>query len=317
MSGDANGGETTRLSPDEAFGALGNRTRMDILHALGDAGEPLSFSELRARVGIGDSGQFNYHLDRLTGHFVRKTGEGYRLGAAGRRVVESVLSGAVTAVPEFEPTAVDWPCPYCGGPVEVTYDESTPRPVKPYCTECAGLEGFAEPFGRGQLASLQLAPAGIRGRDPGEMLRAAITWEHLENLAAYAGVCPRCSAAIEHSITVCETHDRTDGRCTDCNRPYAATLYSRCSNCIFDIEELFAAEIVIATVEMLSFLTAHDRNPVTDPWGPVIGTAEEEILSTDPFEARFTYTVDDDRLSLTVDETLTVVEATNSLSSER
>jgi hypothetical protein len=98
MSGD---GDSERLSPDDAFATLGNETRLGILQTLGRAGEDLSFSVLRDRVGVEDSGQFNYHLEQLVGHFVRKTEDGYQLRRAGRRVVEAVLSGAVTDAPTW------------------------------------------------------------------------------------------------------------------------------------------------------------------------------------------------------------------------
>lgn len=51
-----------------------------------------SFSELRERVGVTDSGWFNHHLDKLTGRFVRETDAGYGLNAAGQEVVGAVLS---------------------------------------------------------------------------------------------------------------------------------------------------------------------------------------------------------------------------------
>ncbi|MFB6206666.1 MAG: ArsR/SmtB family transcription factor, partial [Haloglomus sp.] len=89
-------GEPTALSPDEAFGVLGNETRIQILQTLGEADGPLSFTELRDRVGIRQGSQFNYHLDKLVGHFVRKTDDGYELRLAGRRVIYAVLSEAVT-----------------------------------------------------------------------------------------------------------------------------------------------------------------------------------------------------------------------------
>lgn len=285
---------------------------MKILQTLSEADEPLSFSELRDRVGMRDSGQFNYHLDKLTGHFLRQADEGYDLRQAGRRVIEAVLSGAVTDVPDLEPTQIDWTCPYCGAPVEVTYDEKTPRPVKPYCTECVGLVEFSETYDPGQLADLRLSPAGIHRRTAQEILQAAITWGHLEDMAAYSDVCPHCSAAIEHLIDVCETHDASDDVCTDCNRPYAALLTSRCTNCIFEVEEAPAPIITYGTVEMLAFLTAHGLNPITDPCGPVMRNADEEFLSTDPFKARFTYTLNDNTLTLTVDDDLNVIEAAKS-----
>lgn len=148
------------LSPDNAFSVLGNETRMEILQALGEADKPVSFSELRDRVGMRDSGNFNYHLDKLTGHFLGRTEVGYTLRQAGRRVIEAVLSGAVTDVPELEPTQIERSCFYCDAPIKVAYDETSPRPVKPYCTECAGLAEFGS-YDHGQLADLRLSPAGI------------------------------------------------------------------------------------------------------------------------------------------------------------
>ncbi len=311
MATKRDGPEMTTLPPDEAFAALGNDTRMAILQTLGEADRPLSFSELRDHVGMRDSGQFNYHLDKLDGHFIHKTDEEYDLRQAGRRVIEAVLSGAVTEIPELEPTQIEWLCPYCGAPVEVTYDETAPRPVKPYCTECAGIAEFSDPYDHGQLADLQLPPAGIHGRTPEELLQAAITWGHLEDMATYSDVCPRCSAALEHSITVCETHDSSDDVCNNCNREYAAALSSNCPNCIFAVEEVPATLLAFGTIEMLAFLTTHGYNPIADPYGPVMKDAEEEILSTDPFKARFTFTIDDDTLTLTVNDDLSVVDTTN------
>jgi hypothetical protein len=57
--------------PERAFWLLSDETRINILEALWAASnEPLSFTALRARVGNPNSGQFNYHLGKLKGHFV-------------------------------------------------------------------------------------------------------------------------------------------------------------------------------------------------------------------------------------------------------
>lgn len=307
MSTNAEEGDTTILSPDEAFATLGNETRMAILQALGEADEPRSFSELREKVGMSDSGQFNYHLDQLTGHYIRKTDDGYELLQAGRRVIEAVLSGTVTEVPDFESTQIDTSCPECGAPTEVRYDATEPRPVRHYCTQCAGFADWFEPADHGALGTYPLPPAGLHGRTPQEVQEAGSAWEHLEYLSAVIDLCPRCSAPVEHSITACESHDPIDGVCDNCNRRYAAQLSSGCPNCLFDLEDQFAATIALRSVEMLAFLTTHGINPITDPiWASVISPAEEQILSTDPFEARFTFTLDDDTLTLTVDEDLSV-----------
>lgn len=84
----------------QAFSTLGNGTRSAILLALWEAYEPsgaenaVSFSELRARVGLAVSGQFNYHLDELAGHFVDARPDGYVLRRPGRLIVQAVIAGA-------------------------------------------------------------------------------------------------------------------------------------------------------------------------------------------------------------------------------
>lgn len=123
------------LAPDEAFAVLGNETHLQILQTLGEADSLLSFSALRDRVEMRDRGQFNYHLDKLAGHFVRKTANGYTLRQAVTRVVEAILTGAVTDAPVLEPTQIDESCPHCGAPVEVYFREEF---VGLRCTECAG-----------------------------------------------------------------------------------------------------------------------------------------------------------------------------------
>jgi len=302
------------LSPDEAFAALGNETRVAILRALGDAGGPLSFSDLYDRVDVDDTGQFNYHLDKLESHFVRHTGAGYELARPGSRVVEAVLSGAVTDAPVLERTAVDHPCPFCGAPVEVTFRDER---VELYCTECEGNygSGGTDPAEDryGYLGFHPLPPAGVEGRDPPAILRAAVTWGRLELLAAGGGVCPRCSAALDRSLRACEDHDATDGLCDACGNRHAVVVDLACTNCIYAQSGSAIVGIAAAT-PLLAFLTARGFNPVTpDPTDQalvsrVLNDYEEAILSTDPLRVRLTVALDGDELDLVVDETLTVVE---------
>lgn len=177
------------LSRDDAFSVLGNETRIAILQALGAADEPVSFSELRDRVGRPDSGQFIYHLDQLVGHFIRKTDEGYGLLQAGQRVIEAVLSGVVTDIPDVESKRIEKPCYQCGAPTEVTYDSTAPRPVQVSCTECAGMVDYFD-VEHGSIGSFQLPPAGLHGRTPRDVVSAGFTWERLEYLSAMIGLCP-------------------------------------------------------------------------------------------------------------------------------
>jgi DNA-binding transcriptional ArsR family regulator len=314
MSGD---GDSDRLSPDDAFATLGNETRLGILQALGRAEGDLSFSELRDRVGVEDSGQFNYHLEQLVGHFVRKTEGGYQLRRAGRRVVEAVLSGAVTDAPDLDRTPVEETCELCGAPIEVARDGGS---IAMYCTECAGRYSHAygeDPTGRradeGYLGRLPLPPAGVRDRTPTEVMRAAWTWGNLEILAISAGICPRCSATVDHTLRVCEDHDASDGLCAECRGRQAVRLTVSCTNCIFGSGGIFGINLVSNT-HLIDLLTDHGLNPVVPDSirrvNEVHGDYEEDLLSTEPFRARFTFDVDGDTLALTVDDDLEVVEAT-------
>ncbi|MFP4627393.1 MAG: hypothetical protein ACLFMX_00210 [Halobacteriales archaeon] len=125
-------------SPDEAFTALTDGTRMAILRTLAEAAEPISFGELRSRVGVDDSRRSNYHLGKLMGHFVRQLEEGYRLRSAGHRVVQAVVSGAIAEAPVVSFTEVDVPCIYCGRSTVVEYRAGH---VRQHCTGCAGTFG--------------------------------------------------------------------------------------------------------------------------------------------------------------------------------
>lgn len=66
-------GET---GPSEGFELLSHPTQMGIVRALFEAhresvtDRELGFSDLRERVAVEDSGNFSYHLDRITGMYV-------------------------------------------------------------------------------------------------------------------------------------------------------------------------------------------------------------------------------------------------------
>ena len=121
MATETGEGETDslRLSPDEAFSVLGNETRLEILRTLGASAGPLTYAKLYERVEYDDPSNFSYHLNKLVGHFVRKTDDGYYLYDAGRRVVEAVVSGAVSDSTVVEPTETEKDCPFCGAPVAI------------------------------------------------------------------------------------------------------------------------------------------------------------------------------------------------------
>lgn len=324
MASNCDDGGTEVLAPDAAFSALGNETRIQILKTLGEADGPLSFTELRTRVGIRHGGQFTYHLDKLVGHFVVKTDEQYELLQAGRRVVEAVLSGAVTSDPVLEPTTIDEPCPRCGAGTAVAFYQER---VEHYCTECSGHYGPTRATSEyatsddgserdptyGYLGSVTLPPAGLQNRTPDEIFQTASTWGILELLAVASGVCPRCSASLSESQSVCEAHGTTDDLCDQCQNRHAIQIMRRCPNCLYEQGGAFVLALM-SNINLLGFLTAHGINPVS-PSSPAAHDAalmdyDEDLRSADPFEARFTFSIDGNSLTLTVDDDLNVVEVT-------
>lgn len=55
----------------------------------------LSFSNLRSRVGAGDTGRFNYHLGRLQGDIVEKVNGEYQLTPTGEAIGVTLVLGAL------------------------------------------------------------------------------------------------------------------------------------------------------------------------------------------------------------------------------
>jgi hypothetical protein len=98
-------------NPTDALSVLGNETRMSILRELAETNEALSFTELRERVGIRDSGKFNYHLTKLCAYFVRETDVGYELGHAGSRIISAA---GHERKEETIDTDTEECCPVCG-----------------------------------------------------------------------------------------------------------------------------------------------------------------------------------------------------------
>jgi hypothetical protein len=322
MAPDSDGPGTEGLSPEEAFTTLGSDTRMEILRTLGETDSPLSFSELHDRVSLGDSGQFNYHLDKLRGHFLQQTEEGYRLRRAGRRVVQAVLSGAITDRPVLEPTVVDAACPYCDAPTVVAYHGGA---LRHYCTECQGTygertvrpepsavtegEAWDGPERLGLLGGMGFPPAGIHGRPPTDVFESTKVWGGLEFVAMWHGICPRCSAPVERSVqSVCENHDATGRVCSQCESRYAVLCGIHCPNCGYD-PAAPAVSLLWADRRVLAFLTTHGIDPYTDR--PALDW-HEQVPETDPFEARYTCTLDGETLAVTVEGSLEVTDVTRS-----
>ncbi|WP_440991598.1 winged helix-turn-helix domain-containing protein [Haloarchaeobius baliensis] len=172
-------------APDDVFGLLGSEARVDILRALGSRpDDEFSFSELFDAVAIDDSGNFNYHLEKLRGVFVRKT-DGYGLTHAGKSVVGAMYAGTYTANAAIEPISADWDCLLCGGEMLIHYEDER---VRFRCEDCE--EGASFPFPPGNLDEF----------DRDELPRAFARWYHQSFRKLFNGFCGVCSGRVEREL---------------------------------------------------------------------------------------------------------------------
>jgi len=149
---------------------------------------------------------------------------------------------------------------------------------------------------------MNLPPAGVTNRTPGAVLDAATIRTYFNLVQVGNSPCPQCSAPLDTSVRVCTEHDPADGICEACDHRYGAKISHRRPNRISDVGGYFA-NWLLTNFEFVAFLVAHEVNPVapTPEDQRIWMDYDEEILSVDPFEARFTFTVDDDSLTLTVE----------------
>lgn len=293
----------------EAFSVLGNETRLSILLALWEAYVPfgdanaVSFSKLRERLGRPDSGQFNYHLGKLEGYFVRKTDAGYHLTEAGHNIVQTVIAGTGIHTPSFDSEEVEKSCFRCGAPVEVTYEGEV---TKVGCTECEGWWDWWD-FD-GALVHFGFPPAGLEDRTPAEVLHATFAYQLHRAEMMMDGVCPTCGGRVRTALDICDDHESTDGTCDACGTPFLGVVHWRCLTCKNAISGPSWAPLLTHPA-VIGFYYEHGIELAHSTWaGLDRGNAwQEELFSEDPPKLRFSVTLEGNQLSATVDETGAVV----------
>lgn len=311
MAPQSDDGGLSGLAPEDAFNLLGAETRIGILQALWEAYDPYAdnnsvpFSDLYDGVEIDDTGNFNYHLGKLTGHFVRQTDDGYELTGPGFRIVRAVIAGTATEDPTLAPTGVDVSCLRCHGPVEVSYED---RMTWVRCTECEGVWGHRE----GDILGFGLPPRGIQNRTPEEILDASIGYTIHRKEVLRHGVCPDCGGTVDTSLTVCEDHDASDGLCETCDFYFVGTITHVCNSC----KQFFRApswDPLHHHPALIAFYHEHGVNHVPHSWDGMRRSFEwrEELRSTEPPRLGVTVPYEGDELHATIDETGTVVDVTS------
>lgn len=274
------------LDPAAAFSLLGNETRIRILQALWRADDrPVSFSDLRREIGVRDSAQFNYHLGKLTDHFVRKTEDGYDFRYAGEKVVRAILAGTFTDHVEAEFPA-QGACHSCNGDLTARYADER---MTIACDDCGAHYG-RYPF----------PPGGLNDREACEVMEAFDqSVRHLHCLAA-DGVCPECGGRVETTIKPDEEDFlgldiRVDHRCQQCRHVIRSPV----------------GLSLLDNSTVVSFYSDHGRNVCRTPYWTLewcVTPEQTAVHSRDPWQVEITIPAGDEVISVTVDGDLQVVE---------
>jgi transposase-like protein/DNA-binding transcriptional ArsR family regulator len=310
----------------DAFKLLSDEIRLAILLALWEVYDPhaennaVSFSQLFDRVGVRDSGNFSYHLNKLIGHYVEETDDGYRLRNSGLKIVRAVIAGSGLEKRRLPPTEIPRSCYHCGAPVELSYEDERLYQI---CTECEGNLGpeSTEKTPTGTLVVYDdFNPAGLAHRTPEEVFVAG-TIEYSQGVKLLIrGACPECSGPIQESLEICDSHDAPAGElCPNCGTSMRggsneARVSYVCSVCKHSAS--YPAWVAIYDhPAVVAFYHEHGCDMtygLDDP--EVCGRLfdrlkkEQTVVSKDPVRIRVTVTCDGAELYLTLDGDLTVVE---------
>lgn len=280
--------------PASAFSLLGNETRLRIVTALGDAGEPgsfgtLGFSELQSRVGVPDNGNFNYHLNRLTGAFVERVDGGYRLALPGVYVYRAVRTGPLTGTSDRGRLETDVSCPTCGIPQVVWVGADRGHLGCPDC----GTVTYRYPL-----------PAGGQARDDGPELARALRGRVVHDASAMLrGFCPYCSGAVHRDVGA-DAEVLPEGDRVEDAEELTVTL--ACEHCRWLIDTN-AAGLLDSHPRVNAFLLEHGIDSYRqDPWRTAEFTFD--VRPEEPWRARVRVSCGNETLSLELDGDLAVVD---------
>jgi hypothetical protein len=280
--------------PAEAFALIGNEIRADILRVLGqDPHTGISFSELRSRVDEDiDSGQFNYHLDKLVGHFVLDGEDGYELRPAGLSLYRAIRAGSFDRRTTRDPFDAGFDCFFCGAAVEASYDDGLFRLA---CPDCAH-----------EFTHTMIPPSAVESVAADALLDHVSQYSRHELRAHLRGVCPTCVNPVEQSLVAGEEVWSEGAEHFDWWARYHCDHCGRSQYTSIGMAMLYEPAVI-------AFFHEHDVDVTRRPYWEfefVMTDHCTTVRETDPFEAAVEVSHGGEILELVVDEDLAVVETT-------
>jgi hypothetical protein len=250
----------------------------------------VAFTTLYETVGTENSAKFNYHLGELTGHFVRKTADGYTLRTAGERVVQAAVEGSLNAHPNVGPIRTDDECPHCGGSLVATYRDEN---LAVGCRSCDRT-----------LGDYSFPPGGLIERDDSEILSAFDRRVRHRQRLARDGVCPECSGRTRTRILRDGDGDG-DGRLD--SDPVVEYTCEQCRNSLRSTVGL----ALLDRSSVVAFYREDGTDLGTVSYWQIDWCVSDEyttVRSTDPWRIEVSVTRGDESLNVVLDGDLSVVE---------
>lgn len=289
------GGDHIELD-DDALKAVANGTRLRLVESLGEAVEgggygTRRFSELMTEVGLSDSGRMAYHLDKLRKQaYVERTDDGYRLTLRGLRIYQFVRSGVLSRSPEVGPFETDLVHEACGNPLSIRYENQR---VCGICETCG--------------VTVESVPVRPSSFDPDrlETLERAMQRQlWAENFTLTQGCCLHCGGTVETDFRS-PHEDGGDGASVD-----GPQVLFVCNVChwfhtagVAYAGYLHPAVVAFCHERDLDIREHHLLDPPVDVPRP-------EVRSEDPWRVAVTYAYENDAITLTFDDDLTVHSVT-------
>lgn len=274
---------------EDALSAIAEKSRIQILQALWETDErPVSFSQIRAETDISDSGKFNYHLKKLQPEFVRNRDEGYELTAAGRKVIGAAVSGTYTDNDASVAPVESGDCPKCDGVLQTTYGDGTATVA---CQSCEMV------VTNGLLAPPVLAGTADTSALPQLFNRLLVSDIQRMN----RGFCLLCGGQIERSLL------RETGR-TETSGTEGPFVELVCSACGFSTTQV-AGAVALDHPAVIGFLFEHGVDIRETPLWELDWLMGEStaVTNENPLRVEITINQGDEQMTVTVDETLTVI----------
>jgi hypothetical protein len=255
----------------------------------------MTFSDLRKRVGMRDGSQFNYHLKKLEGPFIRKTDQGYVPRLSGLHVILTIVEGSFTEHPQINPFETGGACVECGQPLHAEYLDEM---VYVRCSSCGTMHTMG-----------MFPPGAVVDRTDQEVLAAFDRRQRHDFALSSDGVCSECGGKTreifirdsEEMVLYLEL-EPTDFLGFDFGIRY------QCEQCdVWDYGT--PGKHLLSHPDVVAFHRDHGVDLDASfywelDW--VIGNQRTTVVDEDPLRILVTIPLGDEELRVTLDETFAV-----------